>query len=74
MRIFESGKQYGHDPYEWSAFVRWLDDDEVEILGALQAPTLSQWKAMDKFFRAQGITKVKIKRVRDGQVEKKAIV
>lgn len=69
LRVFDTNKKYGEDPYEWAASVRWLNDHQVEILGVLKAPSLSQWRAIKQLFMSRNLAAV-FRRVRqDGTLE-----
>ncbi len=59
--MYEPGK--GHrDPYKWFAPCRFVDRETVEIVGAQEAPTPSEWKAVLKAFGAMGVKVVFYKR------------
>lgn len=67
VRVFPDGKEYG-DGYEFFITVRGLDPHTVEIVGANQAPTGEQIRAIRKALNAVGITKAVWKRFRLGGV------
>ncbi len=64
LRIFDEGKVYKKDEYEWCATMLWIDDTTVEFLGILTAPLLSQWKAIAKAMRACNVEHVIFRRLR----------
>jgi len=66
VRIFGEGKQYG-DPYDWVATAVKIDDNVLEIKGALKAPTPEQFRALQKDLRAMGWKKVIYKRKTGGE-------
>lgn len=45
VRVWPTGKRYG-DPYLWCATIRVIDLETVEIMGAMTAPELSEWRAI----------------------------
>ena len=53
IRVFKEGKSYG-DAYEFSAAVRWINPERVEIMGTLRAPRPSEWRAMQECLKAHG--------------------
>ena len=53
IRIFEEGKSYG-DPYTWSATAVRTGEKSLEIMGALRAPTLSEFNALYKDLKKMG--------------------
>lgn len=65
IRIFPEGGQYG-DPYTYCATIRHLDRETVEIIGALRAPTPSEWRAIRVALADAGVTKAMFMRIKDG--------
>jgi hypothetical protein len=54
-------------PYRWSATVRYLSPFDVEVLGAMRAPTPSEWRAICQVLRDSGVTIARfIRRRADG--------
>jgi len=45
IRVWPDGNKYG-DPYEWSASVRWISRDAIEILGYTKPITREVWRAI----------------------------
>jgi hypothetical protein len=69
IRVFPEGKKYG-DPYEYSAAFRTLAHDKVEVIGILNSPSPSQWRAIKKCLRENGFKTFVITRKReDGSTE-----
>lgn len=64
IRVFPEGKKFG-DPYEYAITIRTLTHDKVEFLGAIEAPTPSQWRAIYKCLKENGIKSFIITRKRD---------
>jgi hypothetical protein len=54
IRVFDQGKAYG-DPYRFIITVKWLDPETVELIGATQAPTPSEWRAIKEALIAGGV-------------------
>lgn len=50
LRVFSKDQEYG-DPYDWCATAVRVNEQTVEIRGALRAPTPSEWRAMYRMFR-----------------------
>ncbi len=61
LRVFADGDQYG-EPYVWSATVRYLDAQTVEILGIQSAPQPSTWRAIIALFAAENVDKIVFQR------------
>ncbi len=64
--MYENGKGY-KDSYMWFAPCRFLDRKTVEIVGAQKAPKPSEWKAVLRAFREQGVETVEYRQFRDGE-------
>lgn len=70
IRVWSDGGKYG-DPYEWSASVRWLSRDGVEILGYTSPLTREVWRAIMATCNRSGIKRILAVRYRAGlRVEK----
>lgn len=65
IRVGGGGAKHGDD-YHFAATIRYLEIDEVEVLGVDTTVTKSAWEAMIKCFRANGIKRVLFKRVKNG--------
>ncbi len=52
--LLRIGGPYG-SPYEWCVTVRYLSPSEVELLGALRAPTTGEWRKAVRVLREAGI-------------------
>jgi len=65
--IIRIGGAHG-EPYTWSATLRYLNPTEVEILGAVRAPTPSEWRTVKRICKAAGIRRGLIRRVRGGML------
>ncbi len=59
--VVRVGGAYGA-PYTWAATVRYLSPSEVEIVGAVRAPTPSEWRALRGLCREAGIARVQFMR------------
>lgn len=69
IRVFAEGKQYG-DEYEYAITFRTLAHDKAEMIGVIQPPTISQWKAIQKCLKENGIKTFVLTRKRsDGTIE-----
>lgn len=66
LRVFADGNDYG-DPYEWVATIRYRTTTEIEITGNIKRPTPQIWKAIALWCKEQGITRVLVVRMEDGQ-------
>ena len=55
--LLRIGGAYG-EPYTWAATVRYLSPSSVEIVGAMRAPTPSEWRAMRVILKASGVASV----------------
>lgn len=70
VRVFLPGKTYG-DKYEWSATIRYLDSETVEILGIVRAPTISEWRAVERCCKQNKVKRVMFYRIgKDGSKKK----
>lgn len=67
IRVGRDGFKYG-DPYTFSATVKWISTEEVEIVGALRAPTMSEYKAFFELCKEIGIKTMIVTRIKNGQV------
>ena len=61
------GGAYG-EPYTWAAGVRYINPFSVEIVGAMRAPTPSEWRAMRAVLKASGVTSVLFVRHKDDTI------
>lgn len=61
--VLRIGGAYG-EPYTWAATVRYLSPSVVEIIGAIRAPSPSEWRAAVRVLRASGITRFSFDRRR----------
>ncbi len=55
IRVVPDEGSYG-DPFTFSATLRWVDHQTVELMGALRAPRPSEWRAIVLALRACGAT------------------
>lgn len=65
IRVFDEGCEAYKDEYEWCATLRWLEDDIVEVMGAMSAPTPSQWRAIKTALKDIGVKGAVFKRIRE---------
>jgi hypothetical protein len=65
LRVFPDGSSYG-DPFSWSATLRWIAPDTVEVCGAMRAPTPSEWRAIRECLVSLGVTTAVITRHKAG--------
>ena len=49
LRLYEDGKTFG-DEYVWSATLKWVDSETVEICGVDKTVTVEIWKTVRDFF------------------------
>ena len=73
VRVFEDGRDFG-DPYCFAATVRWKDPTTVEILGITKPPVPSDWRAMRELFAEMSVSRVEIKRRREGGEEELRVI
>ena len=72
LRVFAPGKQFGSPSYGFCGTVRYIDIRTIEICGVRKpAPTPPEWRAIRNLCKAEGITTVVIKRVRDDGTEER---
>ena len=60
---------YG-DPMQWSASVRWIDCESVELTGVIDSPLPSVWRAINDECKRLEIKRVLIVRYKDGERSK----
>ncbi len=65
IRVGAGGSKHG-DVYQWSAMVRHLSPTEVEVCGALVAPSVEQWRAIVEAMRGIGVQRVLMRRIKGG--------
>jgi len=70
VRVFDEGSSYG-ESYRWTASCRFIDREEVEIMGVLTAPSPAEWKAVLKCMDGLGVKVVQYKQFRDGVIKVK---
>ena len=64
--VLRIGGAYG-EPYTYAVPIRYLSPTTVEVLGAVRAPTPSEWRAVQEVLRAAGVTHFRIARHVRGQ-------
>ena len=57
--------EYG-DPYQWSATVRWVNRDTIEVMGVTQVPTTEVWRAVKDCARNIGVKYITFTRFKNG--------
>ena len=63
LRIYAEGKNREQfDPYEFSATIKHIDDNTIEICGVDKPVTPSIWRAIHELCQEKGITKVEFDR------------
>ena len=63
---------YG-DPMQWTASVRWIDCESIEITGVMDTPLPSVWRALHNELRNIGIKRILIVRYKEHKRIKKWI-
>ncbi len=66
--VIRVGGAYG-DPFTWAAAVRYLDPSKVEIVGALRAPSPSEWRKACLILAEAGVRTLLFQRKRNGKTE-----
>ena len=69
LRVWAPGKQYG-DPYEFSASVRCIDRETVEIMGVVKAPTHDEVRVIINELLRLGIKRAVWTRMENGEAKK----
>lgn len=73
FRVWSDGKRYG-DPYEWSAVVRFIERDIIEVCGVDKPVTPSIWRAVVKECRRMEVKTILFKRIdRDGKTRVRTV-
>lgn len=67
--ILRIGGEYGQ-PFTWSATLRYITPAEVEVMGALRAPTLEERRAIRDVLRESGVERAFYLR-RNGEIERR---
>ena len=65
LRVFPDGGKYG-DPYSFCATVHHLDQETVEIIGAMRAPKPSEWRAIRECLRKTRVKMAIFTRIKNG--------
>jgi hypothetical protein len=63
--VLRLGGRY-REPYTWCCTVRWIDPQQVELLGAITAPKPEQWHAIAEVLSTAGVETVLYQRA-DGR-------
>jgi hypothetical protein len=70
--VIRVGGAYG-DPFTWAAAVRYLNPSEVEIVGAVRAPSPSEWRKACQVLVEAGVRTLLFQRKRNGKSEPHAV-
>lgn len=72
IRVFKDNEKYG-DSYTWIVTCRFINKETVELMGAIKAPTLNEFKAVKNMLKQKGIKIILYKRYKNNQVVQKKI-
>ena len=66
IRVYADGCKHP-DPYVWTATVKFINPETVEIIGAMRAPTPSEWRAIMNELARHRIKLLGFCRIKNGQ-------
>jgi hypothetical protein len=69
VRIFAPDAEYGRDPWVWGGVLKHLGEGVVELCLVQEPPTRKQMWELVKALRAEGITTIIERRLREGRLE-----
>ena len=70
VRVWLDDEAVYGDPMQWSASVRWIDRESIEITGVIGSPLPSVWRAINDECRQLGIKRILIVRYKVGKRSK----
>lgn len=72
IRVWADGRHFP-DPFEWTAGVRFIERDTIEICAVDKPVTPGIWRAVVEECRRIGVRTILFKRIKDGEKQTKVV-